>query len=36
MSRKEIMGVEGNKLETGVAHIRPGEGSRSLWVMGRW
>jgi mannose-6-phosphate isomerase-like protein (cupin superfamily) len=34
MSRKEIMGVEGNKLETGVAHIRPGEGSRSLWVMG--
>jgi mannose-6-phosphate isomerase-like protein (cupin superfamily) len=32
--RKEIMGVEGNKLETGVAHIRPGEGRRSMWVMG--
>src|SRR5918998_6417779 len=28
------MGVEGNKLETGVAHIPPGEGRRSLWVMG--
>jgi len=26
--------VEGNKLETGVAHIRPGKGRRSLWVMG--
>jgi quercetin dioxygenase-like cupin family protein len=28
------MGVEGNKLETGVAHTRPGEDRRSLWVMG--
>jgi quercetin dioxygenase-like cupin family protein len=28
------MGVEENKLETGVAHIPPGEGRRSLWVMG--
>ena len=28
------MGVEDNKLQTGVAHIRPGEGRRSLWVMG--
>ena len=28
------MRVEGNKLETGVAHIRPGENRRSLWVMG--
>ena len=28
------MRVKGNKLETGVAHIRPGEGRRSLWVMG--
>jgi mannose-6-phosphate isomerase-like protein (cupin superfamily) len=28
------MGVEGNKLETGVSHIRPGEGIRSLLVMG--
>ena len=28
------MRVEGNKLETGVAHIRPGEGRRPLWVMG--
>ena len=28
------MGVERNKLKTGVAHIRPGEGRRSLWVMG--
>ncbi len=26
--------MEGNKLETGVAHIPPGEGRRSLWVMG--
>jgi mannose-6-phosphate isomerase-like protein (cupin superfamily) len=26
--------VEGNKLETGVAHIRPGENRKSLWVMG--
>jgi mannose-6-phosphate isomerase-like protein (cupin superfamily) len=26
--------VEGDKLTTGVAHIRPGEGRRSLWVMG--
>ena len=26
--------MEDNKLETGVAHIRPGEGRRSLWVMG--
>ena len=33
-SRKEIMGVEENELETGVAHIPPGEGRRSLWVMG--
>jgi quercetin dioxygenase-like cupin family protein len=33
--RKEITEVEGNKLETGVAHIPPGEGRRrSLWVMG--
>ncbi len=28
------MGVEDNKLETGVAHLPPGEGRRSLWVMG--
>jgi quercetin dioxygenase-like cupin family protein len=28
------MGVEDNKLETGVAHIPPGEGRRSLRVMG--
>jgi mannose-6-phosphate isomerase-like protein (cupin superfamily) len=28
------MGVEGNKLETGVSHIRPGEGIRLLLVMG--
>ncbi len=28
------MGVEENNLETGVAHIPPGEGRRSLWVMG--
>src|SRR5215213_133791 len=34
MSRKEIMVVEGNKLDTGVSHIRPGEGRRSLSVMG--
>jgi quercetin dioxygenase-like cupin family protein len=33
-SRKEIMGVEDNKLKTGVAHTPPGEGRRSLWVMG--
>ena len=26
--------MEGNKLETGIAHIAPGEGRRSLWVMG--
>ena len=26
--------MEGNKLMTGVAHIRPGEGRRSLWAMG--
>ena len=26
--------MEENKPETGVAHIRPGEGRRSLWVMG--
>ncbi len=26
--------MEGNKLETGVAHIPPGEGRESLWVMG--
>jgi quercetin dioxygenase-like cupin family protein len=32
--RKEIMGVEENNLETGVAHIPPGKGRRSLWVMG--
>jgi quercetin dioxygenase-like cupin family protein len=32
--RKEIIGVEENNLETGVAHIPPGEGRRSLWVMG--
>jgi quercetin dioxygenase-like cupin family protein len=25
---------EENKLETGVAHIPPGEGIRSMWVMG--
>jgi mannose-6-phosphate isomerase-like protein (cupin superfamily) len=31
--RKEITGVEENKPETGVAHIRPGEGRRSLRVM---
>ncbi len=28
------MGVEDNKLKTGVAHTPPGEGRRSLWVMG--
>jgi mannose-6-phosphate isomerase-like protein (cupin superfamily) len=28
------MGVEDYEVETGVAHIRPGEGRRSLWVMG--
>jgi mannose-6-phosphate isomerase-like protein (cupin superfamily) len=28
------MRVEANKPETGVAHIRPGEGRRSLWVLG--
>ena len=28
------MGVEDNKLETGIAHLPPGEGRRSLWVMG--
>jgi len=27
-------GVEGEKLEKRVAHIRPGEGPKSLWVMG--
>jgi quercetin dioxygenase-like cupin family protein len=32
--RKENMGVEENKPETGIAHIPPGEGRRSLWVMG--
>jgi quercetin dioxygenase-like cupin family protein len=32
--RKEIIGVEENKPESGVAHIQPGEGRRSLWVMG--
>ena len=26
--------MEGNKLETGVEHIRPGENRKSLWVMG--
>ena len=26
--------MEGNRPETGVAHIRPGEGRRTLWVMG--
>ena len=26
--------MEGNELETGVAHILPGGGRRSLWVMG--
>jgi mannose-6-phosphate isomerase-like protein (cupin superfamily) len=33
-SRKEFTRVEGKKPEMGVAHIRPGEGRRSLWVMG--
>jgi quercetin dioxygenase-like cupin family protein len=28
------MGVEVNNLEMGVAHILPGKGRRSLWVMG--
>jgi quercetin dioxygenase-like cupin family protein len=28
------MGVEERKVEMGVAHIPPGEGRRSLWVMG--
>jgi mannose-6-phosphate isomerase-like protein (cupin superfamily) len=32
--RKEITGVEENKPESGVAHIQPGEGRRSLLVMG--
>jgi hypothetical protein len=26
--------VEDNKHETGLAHLRPGEGRSSLWVMG--
>ena len=26
--------MEDNKHETGLAHLRPGEGRRSLWVMG--
>jgi len=34
MSRKEFARVKDNKPETGVAHIRPGEGRRSMWVMG--
>jgi quercetin dioxygenase-like cupin family protein len=33
-SRKEIMGMEDNKLETGVAYVPPGKGRRLLWVMG--
>jgi quercetin dioxygenase-like cupin family protein len=33
-SRKEIVETEEGKVETGVAHVGPGEGSKSLWVFG--
>src|SRR5918997_5385556 len=32
--REEIMGAEEIGRETGVAHIQPGQGRRSMWVMG--
>jgi mannose-6-phosphate isomerase-like protein (cupin superfamily) len=33
-SRKEIVETEEGKVETGVAHVGPGVGSKSLWVFG--